>query len=179
MSLRHQTRSPFLLERKLSERKSFDFARKMIRGGTVLRVCYWNKLRVVAEEADLRAPGLPRRTDRALLQASQARSGSSHRQDARTGKNHDCHRYSAAEPVAPSDRATMGRSVQLLRQRLPLGPDVCAYVPLLAFFCPSMPESAPLARQPPARRKHRAARKPHGLLPARGCGKHGFKSLAT
>src|SRR6266567_7233769 len=57
--------------------------------------------------------------------------------------------------MALADRATMGGSVQLLRERLPLGPDVCAHVSVPALLCPGMPESASLAGQPSGGRKHR------------------------
>ena len=61
------------------------------------------------------------------------------------GKDYDCHRHGEGEPMALADRATIGGSVQLLRERLPLGTDVCAPVSVPALLCPGMPESASLA----------------------------------
>ena len=57
--------------------------------------------------------------------------------------------------MAPADRATLGRSIQLLHQRPELGTNVRAHLPLPSILRPYLPQPAPLAGQPHARERHR------------------------
>src|SRR6516162_4377479 len=57
--------------------------------------------------------------------------------------------------MAPSVRATLGHSVQFLHQRLQLGTNVCAHLPLLSVLFPYLPQPASLAGKPHARARHR------------------------
>src|ERR1700757_2553810 len=57
--------------------------------------------------------------------------------------------------MAPSVRAALGRSVQLLHQRPELGTNVRTHLPLPSILSPYLPQPASLAGKPHARARHR------------------------
>src|ERR1700758_5274937 len=92
---------------------------------------------------------------RPVFRTGQTRSSRGHSQSTRTRTHHDCHRRQGREPMAPSVRAALGRSVQLLHQRPELGTNVRTHLPLPSILSPYLPQPASLAGKPHARARHR------------------------